>query len=62
VLPADPRQAFELLVLLVERHGDAVEHCADYHDSVQTALERATRLMAHAGQSLSPSDVPATHE
>jgi len=62
VLPEDPRQAFELLVLLVERHGDAVEHCADYHDTVQTALEHATELMALAGRSLPRSDVRATVE
>jgi hypothetical protein len=62
VLPAEPRQAFELLVLLVERHGDAIEQCADYHDTVLTALERATELMRRAGQSLPRSDVRAALE
>ncbi len=57
VLPASPQHAFELLVLLIERHGDAIEQCAGYHDTVQTALERATDLMTHAGQSLPRSYV-----
>ena len=62
VLPSDPRQAFDLLVLLVERHGDAIEQCADHDYTVQCALERATELMARAGPSLPRSDPRATLE
>jgi hypothetical protein len=62
VLPASPQQAFELLVFLIERYGDAVEQCGDYDHTVQTALERAVRRIAHAGQSLPHSDVRATLE
>jgi hypothetical protein len=62
VLPASAEQAFELLVLLVERHGDAVEKCADHDYTVQCALERATELMTRAGQSLPRSDVRAALE
>jgi hypothetical protein len=62
VLRADPRQTFELLVLLAERYGDANEQCADHHDTVQTALRRDAGWMAHAGQSLTHSEVRATLE
>jgi hypothetical protein len=52
VLPRDPRAAFELLVLLVQRDGDAMERCGDHHDAVSSALERAARLTAQAAQTL----------
>jgi hypothetical protein len=47
-------------VLLIERHGDAIEKCEDHHATVQTALERATELLGRAGQSLPRSDVLST--
>ena len=62
VLPAHPQQAFELLVLLVERDGDAMEQCADHYDTVQNAMRRAAGLMARAGESLPQRDVKVTLE
>jgi hypothetical protein len=40
VLPVSPATAFELLVLLIERDGDAMEQCGDDHYSVQEAARR----------------------
>ena len=48
VLPVDSRRAFELLVLLTERDGEAMECCGDHHDAVTTALERAAGLIEQA--------------
>ena len=52
VLPVDPTTAFELLVLLIERDGDAMEQCGDDHWSVQMKLETAAELVAKAMKSL----------
>jgi len=52
VLPTHPTEAFELLVLLFERDGDAMENCGDHHDTVTSALDRAAALMAQAGPAL----------
>jgi hypothetical protein len=51
VLPVDPRAALELLVLLIERDGDAMESCGDYHEGVQSAVDLAAGLIAEAGKS-----------
>lgn len=45
VLPGSPTTAFELLVLLIERDGDAMEQCEDDHWSVQMQLETAARIV-----------------
>ena len=60
VLPRDPRAAFDLLVLLMQRDGDAMERCGDHHDAVAGALERAAGLVAQAVQTLPPHEVRAT--
>jgi len=52
VLPVSPATAFELLVLLIERDGDAMEQCGDDHWSVQMKLETAAKLVAAAMKSL----------
>ena len=56
VLPVDSRAAFELLVSLIERDGDAMELCGDHHYSVVAAVNRAIYLIAKAGRSL-PAEV-----
>jgi hypothetical protein len=54
VLPVSPATAFELLVLLIERGGDAMEQCGDDDWSVQLKLETAANLLATAMKSLVP--------
>ena len=54
VLPVSPATAFELLVLLIERDGDAMEQCGDDDWSVQLKLETAANLLATAMKSLVP--------
>jgi hypothetical protein len=53
VLPVSPATAFELLVLLIERDGDAME---------QMKLETAATLVATAMKSLSSGEVRQTLE
>jgi hypothetical protein len=48
VLPVSPATAFDLLVLLIERDGDAMEQCGDDDWSVQMNLETTARLVATA--------------
>ena len=57
-----PIGEFELLVSLIERDGDAMEQCGDYHDSVAAAVNRAIRLVAKAGRSLPEEEVRRTLE
>ena len=52
VLPADPRGAFNLLVHLVQRDGDAMECCGDHHDAVAVAFERAIGLVEQVARRL----------
>ena len=44
VLPADPQEAFRLLVLALENDGPAMESCGDHHDSVGSAFDRASEV------------------
>jgi hypothetical protein len=62
VLPTNPRGAFELLILLGQRDGDAMERCGDHHPGVASAFERAAGLIAQAAQSLPPDEVRVTLE
>jgi hypothetical protein len=62
VLPVSPATAFELLVLLIERDGDAMEQCGDDDWSVQMKLETAATLVATAMKSLSSGEVRQTLE
>jgi len=57
VLPVDSRRAFELLVLLTERDGEAMECCGDHHDSVAYAIERAAGLIEQAIRGLPREEV-----
>jgi hypothetical protein len=60
VLPADPRDAFRLLVLLIESDGRAMESCGDHYDSASNAFDRAADLIAQATRSLSNPEVLPT--
>jgi hypothetical protein len=62
VLPVNSRAAFELLVTLIERDGDAMECCGDHHYSVAVAVNRAIGLVAKAGRSLPKVEVRRTLE
>lgn len=62
VLPVSPATAFELLVLLIERDGDAMEKCGDDHYSVQRELETAAKLVAAAMKSLPSREARETLE
>jgi hypothetical protein len=62
VLPVSPATAFELLVLLIERDGDAMEQCGDDDCSVQLKLETAARLVATAVKSLPSREARQTLE
>ena len=57
VLPLSPARAFELLVLLIERDGDAMEQCGDDSWSVQMQLEAAASLIATAMKTLPKIEV-----
>lgn len=62
VLPLSPARAFELLVLLIERDGDAMEQCGDESWSVQMQLETAASLVATAMKTLPRIEVKQTLE
>lgn len=62
VLPVSPATAFDLLVLLIERDGDAMEQCSDDHYSIQTELETAAKLVAAAMTSLPSRNARKTLE
>lgn len=62
VLPVSPATAFELLVLLIERDGDAMEQCGDDHWSVQMKLETAANLVGAAMKSLPSREARETLE
>lgn len=62
VLPVSPATAFELLVLLIERDGDAMEQCGDDHYSVQRELETAAKLVAAVMESLPSREARETLE
>jgi hypothetical protein len=62
VLSVSPTTAFELLVLLIERDGDAMEQCGDDHWSVQMKLETAAELVAKAMKSLPSRNARQTWE
>ena len=48
ILPAATRDAFDLLVGVVEQDGTAMESCGEHYDSVQVAYERAVDLLRRA--------------
>ena len=62
VLPLSPARAFELLVLLIERDGDAMEQSGDDSWSVQMQLEIAAGLIATAMKTLPNIEVKQTLE
>jgi len=57
VMPANPRAAFELLVLLFESDGVAMENCGEHDFEVTCAFERAAGLMHQAARTLPRADV-----
>ena len=61
-MPLSPARAFELLVLLIERDGDAMEQCGDESWSVQMQLETAASLVATAMKALPRIEVKQTLE
>jgi hypothetical protein len=60
VLPRSPETAFELLVLTIERDGDAMEQCRDDGFSIEMAIERAADLLAEAAKSIPAREVKTT--
>ncbi len=52
VLPIDPRVAFDLLVDVVQRDGEAVEASGDCDHEVVAALERAGNLISRTAELL----------
>ena len=60
VVPIDPRNAFELLVSVIERDGHAMESCGDHDDSVAYAIERSAELIGQASASLPTAEVVKT--
>jgi hypothetical protein len=62
VLPVSSATAFELLVLLIERDGDAMEQCGDDHWSVQMKLQTAANLIATAMKSVPSREARQTLE
>ena len=59
VLPIDPREAFDLLVLFFKADGQAMENCGDHDLEVTCAFERAAQLIDRAATSLPCADVVA---
>jgi hypothetical protein len=62
VMPVDPKRAFELLVLLFESDGVAMENCGDHDFEVTCAFERAAGLIGKAARSLPAGEVTAALE
>lgn len=60
VLPVDSRRAFELLVALIERDGDAMESCDDHCDTVWSAMAHAADLVERASRGLPQDGLLAT--
>ena len=59
VLPIDPREAFDLLVLFFKADGQAMENCRDHDFEVTCAFERAAELIERAATSVPRADVVA---
>jgi hypothetical protein len=59
VLPIDPREAFDLLVLFFKADGQAMENCRDHDFEVTCAFERAAELIERAATSVPSADVVA---
>lgn len=56
VLPMNPRRAFDLLVLVIESDGYAMQSCGDHHFEVSLAIDRAIELIARVAPAI-PSDI-----
>lgn len=56
VLPKNPRRAFDLLVLLIQSDGYAMESCGDHHFEVSLAIDSAIELIARVAPAI-PTDV-----
>lgn len=62
VLPIDPREAFDLLVLFFKADGQAMENCRDHDFEVTCAFERAAELIGRAATSVPCAYVVAALE
>lgn len=62
VMPIDPTQAFDLLVLFFKADGQAMENCGDHDFEVTCAFERAAELIERAARSVPRADVVAALE
>jgi hypothetical protein len=62
VLPTDPRQAFDLLVLLFTADDQAMENCGDHDFEVTCAFGRAAGLIEQAATAVPRADVVAALE
>jgi hypothetical protein len=62
VLPIDPREAFDLLVLFFKADGQAMENCGDHDFEVTCAFERAAELIGRAATSVPYAYVVAALE
>ena len=60
VLPIDPRNAFDLLVLFFKADGQAMENCGDHDFEVTCAFERAAELIGRTATSVPRAVVVAT--
>ena len=59
VLPKDSQRAFDLLVLVIQSDGDAMESCGDHDFEVSCAIDRAIELIAQLVPALSHDVVQA---
>jgi hypothetical protein len=60
ILPKDSRGALELLTLVIESEGQAMQTCGEHHDEVSDAIERAGELIGAAARSLPRSEALPT--
>lgn len=56
----DSQRAFDLLVLVIQSDGDAMENCGDYHFEVSCAVDRAIELIARVAPGLPSNAVLET--
>ena len=56
VLPKNPPRAFDLLVLVIQSDGYAMESCGDHHFEVSLSIERAIDLISRVALA-KPSDI-----
>ena len=60
VLAKDSQYAFDLLVLVIQSDGHAMENCGDHHFEVSCAMDRAIQLIARVAPTLPRNVVQGT--